>query len=65
MYNFLLENDVRAQVDKRLKNLGWEFEGINKNVFLGRSKFSTAYSRKAYYLWQRVFNVGFRVIIEE
>lgn len=30
-----------------------------------RPKFSTAYARKAYYPWQRVFNVGFRLIIEE
>ncbi len=30
-----------------------------------RPKFSTAYVRKAYYPWQRVFNVGFRVVIED
>ena len=30
-----------------------------------RPKFSTAYARKAYYPYQRVFNVGFRVIIED
>ncbi|OAV69854.1 aerobic sulfatase maturase family protein [Bacteroidales bacterium Barb4] len=30
-----------------------------------RPKFSTAYARKAYYPWQRAFNVGFRLIIEE
>lgn len=33
--------------------------------FFERPKFSTAYARKAYYSYQRVFNVGFRVIIED
>jgi formylglycine-generating enzyme required for sulfatase activity len=33
--------------------------------YIERPKFSTAYVRKAYYPWQRVFNVGFRVIIED
>ena len=28
-------------------------------------KVSTSYARKAYYPHQRVFNVGFRVIIED
>ena len=38
MYNFPLETDVRIQVDERLKNLGWMFDGINKNVFLEQPK---------------------------
>ena len=38
MNNFPLETDVRIQVDERLKNLGWEFDGINKNVFLEQPK---------------------------
>ena len=33
--------------------------------YIERPKFSTAYARKAYYPYQRVFNVGFRVIIED
>lgn len=33
--------------------------------YIERPKFSTAYARKAYYPWQRVHNVGFRVIIED
>ncbi|MDR0795465.1 MAG: SUMF1/EgtB/PvdO family nonheme iron enzyme [Tannerella sp.] len=33
--------------------------------YIERPIFATAYTRKAYYPWQRVFNVGFRVIIEE
>ena len=41
MYNFPLETDVRTQVDERLKNLGWEFDGINKNVFLEQPKTDT------------------------
>ena len=30
-----------------------------------RPKYSTAYYRKAFYPWQKVYNVGFRVIIPE
>lgn len=33
--------------------------------YFERPKFSTSYVRKAYYPYQRVFNVGFRVIIED
>ena len=33
--------------------------------FIERPKFSTSYSRKGFYPYQRVFNVGFRVIIED
>ena len=33
--------------------------------YIERPKFATAAARKAYYPWQCVFNVGFRVIIEE
>lgn len=33
--------------------------------YFERPKFSTSYARKAYYPYQRVFNVGFRVIIED
>lgn len=33
--------------------------------YIERPKFSTSYARKAYYPYQRVFNVGFRVIIED
>ena len=30
-----------------------------------RPKYSASYTRKAFYPWQKVYNVGFRVIIEE
>lgn len=30
-----------------------------------RPKYSTSAIRKAYYPWQRPFNVGFRIIMEE
>ncbi|MFR9603242.1 MAG: SUMF1/EgtB/PvdO family nonheme iron enzyme [Rikenellaceae bacterium] len=33
--------------------------------YFERPKFSTSYTRKYYYPYQRVFNVGFRLIIEE
>lgn len=42
-----------------------EYKVARGGSYLERPKFSTAYARKAYYPWQRVHNVGFRVIIEE
>lgn len=42
-----------------------EYKVVRGGSWTERPKFSTAYARKAYYPWQRVFNVGFRVIIEE
>lgn len=38
---------------------------VRGGSYFERPKFSTAYARKAYYPYQRVFNVGFRVIIED
>ncbi len=38
---------------------------VRGGSYLDRSELSAAYSRKAYYPWQRIFNVGFRIIIEE
>jgi type I restriction enzyme M protein len=38
MNNFPLETDVRVQVDERLKNLGWELNGKNQNVFFEQPK---------------------------
>ena len=38
---------------------------VRGGSYIERPKFSTSYSRKGYYPYQRVFNVGFRVIIEE
>ncbi|MDL2221947.1 SUMF1/EgtB/PvdO family nonheme iron enzyme [Parabacteroides sp. OttesenSCG-928-N08] len=42
-----------------------EFKVARGGSYLERPKFSTAYARKAYYPYQRVHNVGFRVIIED
>jgi len=42
-----------------------EYKVARGGSYLERPKFSTAYARKAYYPWQRVHNVGFRVIIED
>lgn len=42
-----------------------EFKVVRGGSYIERPKFSTAYARKAYYPWQRVHNVGFRVIIED
>ncbi len=38
---------------------------VRGGSYFERPKFSTSYARKAYYPYQRVFNVGFRVIIED
>ena len=42
-----------------------EYKVVRGGSYIERPKYSTSYARKAYYPWQRVFNVGFRVIIEE
>ncbi|MEG1748305.1 MAG: SUMF1/EgtB/PvdO family nonheme iron enzyme [Tannerellaceae bacterium] len=42
-----------------------EYKVVRGGSYIERPKYSTAYSRKAYYPYQRVFNVGFRVVIED
>lgn len=42
-----------------------EYKVVRGSSYIDRPKFATAYARKAYYPWQRVHNVGFRVIIED
>ena len=42
-----------------------EFKVVRGGSYIERPKFATSYARKAYYPHQRVFNVGFRVIIED
>ena len=42
-----------------------KYKVVRGGSYIERPKFSTAYSRKAFYPYQRVFNVGFRVIIED
>lgn len=42
-----------------------EYKVVRGGSYIERPKFSTAYTRKGYYPHQRVFNVGFRVIIED
>lgn len=41
------------------------FKVVRGGSYMERPKHSTAYSRKAYYPYQRVYNVGFRVVIED
>ena len=41
------------------------YKTVRGGSFIERPKFSTSYSRKGYFPYQRVFNVGFRVIIED
>lgn len=42
-----------------------EYKVVRGGSYIDRPKFSTSYARKAYYPWQRVHNVGFRIIIED
>ena len=42
-----------------------ELKVVRGGSYIERPKYSTAYIRKAYYPYQRIFNVGFRVIIED
>ena len=42
-----------------------EFKVVRGGSYIESPKFETSYERKAYYQHQRVFNVGFRVIIED
>ena len=42
-----------------------EYKVVRGGSFIERPKSSTSYSRKGFYPYQRVFNVGFRVIIED
>jgi formylglycine-generating enzyme required for sulfatase activity len=37
---------------------------VRGGSYLDRPQYAAAYARKAYYPWQRVFNVGFRIIME-
>ncbi len=50
---------------KEQAKVSGEFKVVRGGSYIERPKFSTSYVRKAYYPHQRVFNVGFRVIIEE
>ncbi|RHJ87909.1 SUMF1/EgtB/PvdO family nonheme iron enzyme [Parabacteroides sp. AM08-6] len=42
-----------------------EYKVVRGGSYIERPKYATAYTRKAYYPYQTVFNVGFRVIIED
>lgn len=42
-----------------------DYKVVRGGSYIERPKFSTSYSRKGFYPYQCVFNVGFRVIIEE
>lgn len=50
--------------NEKSKNIS-DYKVVRGGSYIDRPKFSTAYERKAYYPWQRVHNVGFRVIIED
>ena len=38
---------------------------VRGGSFRDRPKYATSYTRKAYFPWQRIYNVGFRVIIND
>ncbi len=42
-----------------------EYKVVRGGSYIERPKHSTSYSRKGFYPYQRVYNVGFRVVIEE
>ena len=42
-----------------------DYKVVRGGSYIERPKYSTAYSRKGFYPYQCVFNVGFRVIIED
>jgi formylglycine-generating enzyme required for sulfatase activity len=44
---------------------GARYKVARGGSWVDRPKYATAYSRKAYHPWQRVHNVGFRLIIED
>lgn len=50
---------------KEQSKLKADYKVVRGGSFIERPKFSTSYSRKGFYPYQRVFNVGFRVIIED
>ena len=45
--------------------VGSEYKVVRGGSYIDRPKFSTAYTRKPYYPWQCVHNVGFRIVIED
>lgn len=53
------------QLDKDRDSNTNQLYVVRGGSYLDRPKYATAAVRKAYYPWQRVFNVGFRIIIEE
>ncbi len=50
---------------KEKKNPQGEYKVVRGGSYIERPKHSTSYSRKGYFPYQKIFNVGFRVIIEE
>lgn len=50
---------------KKVSKTTSEHKVVRGGSYIERPKFSTSHSRKGFYPYQRVFNVGFRVIIEE
>lgn len=38
---------------------------VRGGSFRDRPKYAASYSRRGYYPWQSVYNVGFRVVINE
>ena len=58
-------NYVPYPYDEKNEEATAECKVVRGGSFIERPKFSTSYSRKGFLPYQRIFNVGFRVIIED
>ena len=58
-------NYVPYPYDEKNEDAAAECKVVRGGSFIERPKFSTAYARKGFLPYQRIFNVGFRVIIED
>lgn len=58
-------NYVAYPYKEKNEEMEAEYKVVRGGSFTERPKYSTSYSRKGFLPYQRVFNVGFRVIIEE
>lgn len=58
-------NYVPYPYDEKNEEAAAECKVVRGGSFIERPKFSTSYSRKGFLPYQRIFNVGFRVIIED
>jgi formylglycine-generating enzyme required for sulfatase activity len=58
-------SDYLPYANKERKKSKSEYKVVRGGSFIDRPKYATAHTRKFYYPYQPVFNVGFRMIIED